>query len=118
MLKCDISIVYIQGKDLYIVDTLSRASLIDVPTEDELSDSLSSVTALDLTMNELKELQHHTASDDQLMVCVIQNGWPQDKNDCPNSLTPFWNYRDELLDCAQLVGKGRAVVILASLHAK
>lgn len=113
----DYQIAYVPGKDLHLADALSRACL---PSEKPgvTFDTIFSVTVLDLTETELQDLQRAAKEDLQMQdLCkAIQHGWPEARKDCHPSLTPFWDYRDEMTVCQGLVVKGQALLIPKSLR--
>ena len=41
----------------------------------------------------------------------IKEGWPDLRRQCPKSLHPFWNHRDELSCCNGIVLKGERIVV-------
>jgi hypothetical protein len=47
---------------------------------------------------------------------VIKNGWPKDVTEVPESVRPWWTFRDELAILDGVVYKGPRVVIPTSMH--
>ena len=47
---------------------------------------------------------------------VIKNGWPKDVTEVPESIRPWWTFRDELAILDGVVYKGPIVVIPTSMH--
>ena len=80
--------VYHLGKQLVLVDTLSRAFVQDDETLEEIFgvNDLSTVSKSDEKLTQLKEA---TDADTQLqqLSTVIRAGWPSSKQDVPRVLT-------------------------------
>ena len=72
----DCTIVDLLGKDMHLVDALSRAFLPN--DKEDISDSVNVVSVADLTPTELKDLQHVTEQDAQMykLMATIRAGWP------------------------------------------
>ena len=80
----------------------------------------NTVSATDLTADELQELQNAIKEDEQMkkLLMVIRQGWPQQKSSCDPMLAPYWDFRDELSLCDDVVLKGLSLVIPRKLRAK
>jgi hypothetical protein len=50
------------------------------------------------------------------IVRVIINGWPEQKEQLPMVLTPFWTFRDDISVFEGIVYKGQQVVIPTALR--
>ena len=110
--------VHVPGKDLHLADALSRACSEPIPSEEEVEDPLDCIFPVivsDLTEAELNELQATTAKDLQFSTLkeTVMDGWPEFKKDCPTILTPFWDYRDEITVCQDVLLKGQTLMIPA-----
>ena len=113
------SISYVPGKNLHVADALSRACIKDMsPTKSDPLDFINSVIIADLTDQELNRLQTETAKDQQTakLCAMVKKGWPERKQDCPSVLTPFWDYRDELTVCQDILLKRQAILIPRTLR--
>ena len=67
----------------------------------------------------VEKLHHHTSIDSTLLLLIdhINNGFPDSSNQCPDSIKPYFSFRDELSTCNGLVLKGHnRVVIPTSLR--
>ena len=109
-------VIFKSGKDIPIADTLSRA-----PVNNSVSKEILSVHNLSFTpfkSSRLGEIRTKTHSDDTLNVLkqVIITGWPQDKYYLPHSLTPYFNYRDELSVQDGIIVRGERVIIPVSMR--
>lgn len=120
----DLTVQYRPGKELFIADTLSRASIHSVLTEDtnleadvefhvhalysglpvakDKLDMIAEATKVDQTLSQVKQL------------CV--HGWPESKKACPADVALYWSYRDELTVHRDIVFKGSAIVIPLALR--
>ena len=106
--KYDASIVYKPGPEMYLADTLSRAFL---PTTENAQGEFVRVNAvklLPMTDERLKEMRNSTRDDEVLQQLkeVIQTGWPDEKQQLPAVLTPYFSFRDEMSVYDGLVFKG------------
>lgn len=76
--KYNIQLVYKPGREMYLVDSLSRAYVEDRETEtiSEEIEVINMIKDLAITEQRLKEIQQHTESDTQLQTLkhVIQSG--------------------------------------------
>ena len=54
------------------------------------------MTSLLVSENKISELQIYTKEDPDLQqsIRIILIGWPHQRNQCPESVLPYWNYRD------------------------
>ena len=120
LLNYSYRIVHVPGKNLVLADTLSRGYVTDEQPEELTFDAVNSLIVADLTDDELEELKEHTARDSQLttLLTTVRKGWPEVKRDCPPDLTPFWDFRDEISDCQQILVKGQTILVPASLRKK
>lgn len=48
----------------------------------------------------------------------VMNGWPDTKQNCIAEVNKFWNYKDELSVCDEILYKGNKIVIPRSLRKK
>ena len=72
---------------------------------------------LDHTYEEIKTA---TAEDPLLshLIPYITHGWPEEKHQLPPELTPFWNYRSELIVAENVIYKGTKIIIPQSMLAR
>jgi hypothetical protein len=73
---------------------------------------------LPVSDTKLKEIQAETEKDSQLAQLrkVIQDGWPEERRKCPQSISEFWNHRDELSQINGIIFKGEKIIIPTSLR--
>ena len=112
------NIFHVPRKEMFLADALSRTYLTDEKAEEAVFDTVHSVVVVDLT--ELEELIQYTADDSQLMALTdtVKEGWPAAKRDCPQNLTPFWDYRDKIFACQNILVKGQAILVPVALRKK
>ncbi|CAB3995988.1 Hypothetical predicted protein [Paramuricea clavata] len=113
--RYDIEFHYIQGSQLVIADTLSRAFL-DVPDAQVI---VMKVNALKGVPDEqIREVQAATAQDQcmQSLLSTIKDGWPESKKDVQNDLRPYFDVQDTLSHQNGIILKGERIVIPASLR--
>ena len=115
--KYDFTVKYVPGKDIPIADGLSRLPIHG----DEIPDI--DVTIHDITgVSEsiFKKIKDETKCDETLQVLArtVTNGWPQYRNQCPDNIAPFWNFRDEIVVFNIVLQKGNRVIIPNNMPAE
>ena len=65
-------------------------------------------------------MRTETASDRVLQVLKrrILDGWPTDRKDVPKSITPYYQFRDSLVYCNELIFRDNQIVVPESLRPK
>jgi transposase InsO family protein len=116
--KYDIEAVYLQGKKMYLADTLSRAYIPETPSESETIEYVHATTFLPISEARLKNIQENTMMDETLkkLQSVIITGWPDDKSNLSIDLHPYYQFRHELSVQDGLVMRGDRVVIPANMR--
>lgn len=122
--RYDFQLVYKRGKDLHIADTLSRAYLNSSDDDDNLgTDEIEAqvcavVENLEITDQQLSKLTHLTDVDDELKLLKqhIVTMWPMHKKQLPECIRHYWNIKDELSLCKNLILRGTAIVIPSSMR--
>ena len=113
--KYDIQVVYVGFKSVLFADTLSRlveqGSAREIPGLD-----ISIAQVLKVEPTRLESLQEDTKADPTLaeLTDLILTGWPNNMQDIPEHLHPYWCFRDELTILDGLIMKGNRVVIPTS----
>ena len=122
-LKClyyDFQLVYKPGRELIIADTLSRAQLAEqYITDNHEVEQVSELTELIIpTELQRQNIKALTKSDVtlQALVTVPQTEWPASRKLCPDSIKPFWNEKDNLIEYDGLIFKGQQLVIPTALR--
>lgn len=93
---------------MYLADTLSRAFLPTSENSQGEFELVNAVQLLPMTDGRLEELRSSTRDDEVLQKLkeVIQNGWPEEKQELPAVLAPYFSFRDEMSIYDGLVFKG------------
>lgn len=120
ILRCqryDINLIYKKGSEMYLADTLSRASLPTTDGQDEF-ELVNVFTALPIRTDRLAMLQSATLQDEHLqqIVTFITNSWPTDKSDLPPWAMPFFYNRHELSYHDNLVFRNEQVIVPRSMR--
>ena len=115
--KYNFTLVYKQGKELHIADTLSRA-----PNQDssDKNHDLEVMTILPISDARLRELITATASDLDLqkLANTVHNGWPVRVSSTLPETRPYFPFRAELtIHEHGLVMNGDRMIIPKSLQA-
>ena len=79
---------------------------------------INMVSFVPISETRLSEIQRETESDEilQLIKPIILQGWPEDKDKVPASLTPYFHIRDELSVQNGLIFQGERVVVPKSMR--
>lgn len=117
----DFDLKYKPGTQLYIADTLSRASYDDKNfklEEAEYEAQLYFINYINVSPKRFNEIQEETGKDEELieLASVIKNGWPMHKHQSNNLIRPYWIVRDELVMYKGIIYKGCQMVIPKSLR--
>jgi len=119
--KYDIEVVHIPGKDIPVADTLSRKFLPH--TYPEMSEGMevqvhALIDNMPISDKKMIEIKEATEADMQCQVLkqMIEDGWPQLREDCPITAREYWNHRDELVIMNDIIFKGPKIVIPKSLR--
>ena len=112
----DLKVEYLPGKKKQILaDTLSRASLDEVPAEeDELQ--VNMVERISISEAKYAKLQQNTANEPHALHTMIQVGWPETKQQVPHSIRQYWDTRDELVVLDGVIYRGMRIVIPQSIR--
>ena len=112
-LAYDIEVHYLEGKRMFIADTLSRAYLpIDKEQDATEFEVIHAVQYLPMRDDVIQDIRDSTEQDSTLQVVksVIQQGWPH-KCDVPHPAMPYYHFRDELAVTDGLLFRGERLVI-------
>ena len=108
-----------RGTNLYLADTLSRAYLPTTlhPTGAEF-ENINATAFLPVSSSRLREIQQATEDDEilQSLKAIILRGWPDDRSQVPEQITPYFSVRDELSVQGGVTFHGQRIVVPVSLR--
>lgn len=114
----DVQVKYVSAKNVLLADTLSR---LIKPGSDSTIPGLdvSIAQVLKIRQTRLACLQEETKCDPVLSQLseLVNNGWPESMQDLPESVQPYWCFRDELAIMDGLVMKGSRVIVPSASRA-
>ena len=115
--KYDFDLEYSPGKTMVVFDALSRAHLESYSSPELKESDLihhvhSVIDSLPISTARLTQLQKETASDPIFKI----TGWPQQKQQIPPAVKPYYAIRRELSHNESLLLKGQRIIIPASLR--
>ncbi|XP_014665126.1 PREDICTED: uncharacterized protein K02A2.6-like, partial [Priapulus caudatus] len=110
-------LVYKPGTSIPVADALSRNPLPDKPVTDVVT--VNNVSFSPIRRGRLEEIRVASEKDQTFteLKSTIMKGWPDDKSRLPPTITPFFNYRDELSVQDGIILRGERVVIPRSMRA-
>ncbi|XP_021341363.1 uncharacterized protein K02A2.6-like [Mizuhopecten yessoensis] len=119
--KYNVSVRHVPGKQISVANALSRKFVPD--TYPELPEGMdvevhTVVSNLPVSSRRMDEIRQHTMSDPQMatLTKIIQDGWPDQRRDCPLSIIEYWNLRDEMTVIDGINFKGTKIVIPTGLR--
>ena len=109
-------ITYKSGKSIPVADALSRSPLPDTPCSEQVS--VNNLSFLPIKSDQLDEIRVATERDESLSCLknTIMKRWPPNKDAVPNSLTPYFSYRDDLTVQDGIIICGERVIIPAAMR--
>ena len=118
--KYNISVSYKPGKELHIADALSRAYLRE-QKEDLLDEELQVnwiTPQLPISEEKLEVFRNATAQDSVLQELknMTMRGWPKDRSAVPDSVQPFWTFREEISFASGLLFKSDKLIVPLQLR--
>jgi transposase InsO family protein len=117
--KYDLDVRHVSGKEVPISDLLSRQPMTDKFSIEGLDLHVHTVMqGLLITDRRLESLRSATKTDLQMQTLkqTIQDGWPDSRTKCHQTILEFWNHRDELSCCDNLIFRGQTIVIPRSVR--
>ena len=98
--------------------TLSRACLPECGESIEEKCDIKIIQTLPISDIRLHQLKEESKKDPYLqqLASMITTEWPKTKQDVRAKCLPYWNYRDKLSVCNDIIFKGEKVVIPSSMQ--
>uniref|UniRef100_A0A673W9M9 Gypsy retrotransposon integrase-like protein 1 n=1 Tax=Salmo trutta TaxID=8032 RepID=A0A673W9M9_SALTR len=128
----NLKVVYKPGPEMYVSDTLSRATasgthtrsmherhaVCSLQTEQVDVEHINQADYLNVTDQRLIQIRQHTDRDEQLQALrsVILMGWPDCKEETALAVRDYWPVKEELSVQNGVIFKGQRVVIPRSLR--
>ena len=111
----DLKVGHLPGKKQVLVDTLGRASLNEVPPEeDDLQ--VNMLERISISDTKHAKLQENAAKELHELYTIIQARWPETKQQVPHSIRQYWNTRDELAVADGVIYRGMRILIPPSMR--
>ncbi len=127
LMKYDLEVKWVPGKQMYIADTLSRAYSDAPPGEQRDQDDRCEememrihtlVTGLPVSQSRLDQLRQATDEDESLqeMKRILRKGWPNHIKSVNSELKSYWHIKDEIHEAEGLLFVGERLIIPASMR--
>uniref|UniRef100_A0A8C5Q7G7 Gypsy retrotransposon integrase-like protein 1 n=1 Tax=Leptobrachium leishanense TaxID=445787 RepID=A0A8C5Q7G7_9ANUR len=127
-----LNVVYKPGPEMYISDTLSRATaaggapdyaqhtVCNVQQDLDVLSQINHSDYLNVTDQRLLQIKQHTETDESLQALkyVVLDGWPDSKEEVPLTAREYWTFRDEIGIQDGILYKGQRVIIPKSLRSE
>ena len=111
LLDYTLNVCYQPGDKMHLSDALSHLSSHNNAIGKTIKNLDISIHVIDELTGfdsfSVEKLHHHTSIDSMLLLLIdhINNGFPDSSNQCPDSIKPYFGFRDELSTCNGLVLK-------------
>ncbi len=118
----DFCLSYKPGKEMYLADTLSRAPEpreYSSDTSQQPDEQVNALLSYIIPEQSSRDKYVKATQDDptlQLVLRLVEKGWPDHKKDCPTSAKPYWSIRSELSSANGLLLKREKIVVPFSLR--
>ena len=118
----DMSIVYKKGQEMYVPDCLSRCIPKASPKQPPIFSDVMAAGIFEVnttTESDVQKIRRETQKDPALseLMKLVQFGWPEQKNQLPDQVVAYWNYRYDLAILDGLLIRGNKIVIPQSMRA-
>jgi hypothetical protein len=125
LLKFELEVKYVPGKQMHLADTLSRAFLITAPSEAEfeLAEDIdvavhTLLSDSHISHNTLVDIKAATAADETLsqLINLIHNGFPKNISNLSTELRKFHCLSTEILEVDGVLMHDGAIIIPVALQ--
>lgn len=116
LLKYNLKVNYVPGKDMHIADALSRAFMANTGSDDEsLNQIVHSVSVSD---DRMAEIRRETQNDPALskLINIYQDGWPVVKDKLHEDVKVYWKHRNDLFVNDAVVFLNDRIIVPTSLR--
>lgn len=119
LLKYNLEVKYVPGKEMHIADHLSRSYLKDEPAE-EFQEYAEVVHTVNLSDEKKLKFQTETKNDIILkqIIEVYMKGWPNVKKNLDDSVKSYWKFRHDIYFEDGLLFLGQRIIVPESLRAE
>ena len=118
--RYDLQVEYEPGKNLFIADTLSRAPEVSNETTASRKDEFEVLTLENLPVSEVKLEQFKDATRKDLTLqklkTTVISGWPERKSQVDPELREYWNIKEEISVCDDLLLRNDKLIVPSSLR--
>ena len=118
--RYDLQVEYEPGKNLYIADTLSRAPEGQNETAANSKDEFEVLIIENMPVSEekLEQFKQETRKDPTLQKLknTVLNGWPESKSQSDPELHGYWNFKEEITVCDDLLLRSDRLIVPDSLR--
>lgn len=120
LLKYDINIVYLPGRDMLIADLLSRAYIKDHVEEDSEMQYVIHAISNNIPMSdEKKDLFRKSICDDQVLSQVYnfcKSGWPKSRKKLNSDMKFYYNLREKIYLSNELLFLENKIIVPSNLR--
>lgn len=116
--RYSLEVKFIPGKELQLVDALSRFPTKETMQEEEEKFQVNALEYIFVTQDRLNEIRDATAADAQMRLLreYAQKSWPEQKDQVPELGRPFWSYREEIHEEDGLVLRSQKIIIPTAIR--
>lgn len=114
--RYDLNVKYRKGTEMILPDTLSRAPLKTTSFNSDNIAKVSMLSYLSVTDSKYNEIQSCTQKELNLLQSTILAGWPDQKQDLPYQVRPYWDSRSQLAVVDGIIYKGLRIVVPPSMQ--
>lgn len=122
LIKYDLDVCYVPGKEQVILDCLSRAPLCETEPISKPEDVIGAnlVEELVFKSSTLKRFKDSSSTDETSRVVMeyVLKGWPYEKEQVDKLAGECWNFREELSVGDGMLFKSDKIVVLRPLTAE